>query len=597
MTGAGGSRRVDTNSGGAVSGGGALPLGPILTALVIVFVAMAWDCLVPSGYVWQAGMVAPHSVYVRHSLEVLLPDGQVTMLPGEVVVRQGERVSHRASAVLEAMATRSETRPLPNAIGLLLVVFAAVVVTVTYLARRAPKALETPEQMKLFLVALVFSVVAVKALAVTGASAGVIILFNPLAAAAVLLSLVLGQEVGIAAAICLAPGFGIISGIAGRGAAVTYALLGGMVGALSVSPRRSQRHDIIKAGAAVGIMNASVLLAFNLLSHLPGSEARLEVIYGWSLPGFFNGIVGAIVVIGLVPMLERSFKVTTTTTMQELTSPTRPLLQRLINEAPGTYNHASNVAYLAEDAAKEVGADAALAKAAAYYHDVGKLKRPYFFTENQLGGVNYHDNLSPHLSRLIITSHTKDGVELAKKAGVPTAICDIIQQHHGTDLVSYFYHGAKQQEATKGPVHEHTFRYPGPKPQTKEAAVVMLADAVEAACRSIEKPTPTAIDKMVTKITNDRFVDGQFDECDLTKKDIERIADSLSHNLSGMYHSRISYPDEDELFQKRAERSSADGAPSPSNGGAAEANGGATNGGAANGGESVPGTPEEAARQ
>ncbi len=547
----GSGRRSDSNAG--KGGQKRLPLLPIFVTFLVVFLGLAWDCLAPTKGSWKANSIAAQDVFVKEPISFHWKGKEFKLLTGEVVVRRGSRISSRSAAILSKLQKEQEKRPLPNIFGILIILLALTTVSAVYVARRAPKSLESRERLLLFLVAPCAAVLSIKSLILAGAEPGVLILLNPIPATTILLSLVLDQEMGVAAVVFLAPIFGLLSGIYGRGTALTYALLGGVIGALSVSPRRSQRHDILKAGTAVGVLNATVLLAYNLLDHLPGSLANYEAIYGWCLPGFFNGVISAILVVGVVPLLERSFKVTTTTTMQELTSPSRPLLQRLINEAPGTYHHSTNVAYLAEGAAKEVGADAALAKAAAYYHDVGKLKRPYFFTENQMGGVNYHDNLSPHLSKLIITSHTKDGAELAKKAKLPAPIRDIIVQHHGTDLVHFFYHGAKQKEG-KGAVEEHTFRYPGPKPQTKEAAVVMLADAAEAACRSLEKPAPTAIEKMVTKITNDRFVDGQFDECELTKKDIERIADSLSHNLSGMYHSRISYPEEDELLAKKVEK-------------------------------------------
>ena len=217
----------------------------------------------------------------------------------------------------------------------------------------------------------------------------------------------------------------------------------------------------------------------------------------------------------MVPLFEKSFEVTTVSTLQQLADPSQPLMRRLISEAPGTYHHSLNVANLAEAAVKVIGGSSDLARAGAMYHDIGKLKRPLFFSENQHGGVNYHDNISPHLSRLIITSHRKDGIEMAEKEGLPESICDIIAQHHGTDLVSYFFYGAKQSEKKgeqKGETTEQSFRYPGPKPQTIEAAIVMLADSCEAATRSLENPTSGAINKLVTKITNDRYINGQFDE-------------------------------------------------------------------------------------
>ncbi|MBI3890037.1 MAG: HDIG domain-containing protein, partial [Candidatus Wallbacteria bacterium] len=250
------------------------------------------------------------------------------------------------------------------------------------------------------------------------------------------------------------------------------------------------------------------------------------------------------VVLGMMPLLENSFNVITTTKLQELLNPNHPLLAKLIREAPGTYHHSVNVAALAEAAAEEVGADPVLAKVAAYYHDLGKTKRPYFFIENQIGGVNYHDNLSPHLSRLIIHSHTKDGVEIAKKFSIPKCITDVMLEHHGTDLVAYFFHRARQDgDPASGDVEEQTFRYSGPKPQTREAAIVMMCDGVEAASRTLKKPTPANVEALVTKILNDHFADGQFNECDITKRDLELIQARISKTLTSMFHNRISYPE------------------------------------------------------
>ncbi|MEM5770570.1 MAG: HDIG domain-containing metalloprotein, partial [Bacillota bacterium] len=221
--------------------------------------------------------------------------------------------------------------------------------------------------------------------------------------------------------------------------------------------------------------------------------------------------------------------------------PNQPLLQRMLIEAPGTYHHSIVVGNLAEAAADSIGADPVLVRVGAYYHDIGKLKRPYFFIENQLGD-NPHDKIAPSLSTLIVISHIKDGVELATEHQIPQMIIDIIRQHHGTMLVSYFYQRVVETEHG-GSIIEEDFRYEGPKPQTKEAALVMLADCVEATVRSLSKPTVNRIEAAVRKLVRERLNDGQLDECGLTLKDLNTIGDVFIRVLTGIFHSRIEYPE------------------------------------------------------
>ncbi len=243
-----------------------------------------------------------------------------------------------------------------------------------------------------------------------------------------------------------------------------------------------------------------------------------------------------------LPVFERVFGVITDLSLLELANLDHPLLKRLLEEAPGTYNHSMYVGILAESAAKEVGANPILAKVGGYFHDIGKLKNPKYFIENTMG-MSMHVKLSPNMSRLIIISHVKDGVELARKYGLPKCVVDIIEQHHGTSLISYFYHKAKQMDED---VDESLYRYPGPKPRSKEAAIVMLADCVEAATRSLDDPTPSKIKNLVASIINGIFMDGQLDECDLTFKDVKKIQEVFVKMLISFYHKRIKYPDQEK---------------------------------------------------
>ncbi|MDX9912714.1 MAG: HDIG domain-containing protein [Phycisphaerales bacterium] len=269
---------------------------------------------------------------------------------------------------------------------------------------------------------------------------------------------------------------------------------------------------------------------------------QLAIDMGWAAAGPM--IVGGIVLF-ILPVVERAFDIVTGMTLIELRDPKQPLLRRMQVRAPGTYNHSLNVASIAESAADAIGADGLLTYVGALYHDIGKMSKPEYFVENQSGGPNKHDKLSPAMSLLVIVGHVKDGVEMAREEGLPRTIIHFIEAHHGTTLVEYFYHRARQAAedagAKDGP-EEIDYRYPGPKPQRKEVAIVMLADTVESATRSMSDPTPARIDQLVRTIANKRLLDGQFDECDLTLKELHAIVESISKTVASIYHGRIAYP-------------------------------------------------------
>jgi putative nucleotidyltransferase with HDIG domain len=252
------------------------------------------------------------------------------------------------------------------------------------------------------------------------------------------------------------------------------------------------------------------------------------------------------VVLGILPFIEKTFRITTSMTLLELADASQPLLRRLALDAPGTYNHSYQVATLAEEAAEAIGANALLCRVASYYHDIGKIHKADYFVENQAGGENRHLNLSPSVSLLIIIGHVKDGVELAREYNLPTSITPFIQQHHGTTLVEFFYHQARTRQNPEGEdrpeISEMQYRYPGPKPRTREIAIVMLADAAESACRAMGDPAPARIEQLVHDLAMKRLLDGQFDDCDLTMRQLEQVEKSLMKTLLGIYHGRIAYP-------------------------------------------------------
>ncbi|MDQ0254358.1 putative nucleotidyltransferase with HDIG domain [Evansella vedderi] len=296
---------------------------------------------------------------------------------------------------------------------------------------------------------------------------------------------------------------------------------------------------ILQAGLFVGGLNVLVIASFLLLKS--GQYGWMEI--GLNL-GFaaLSGFVAAVLTLGLLPFLEAGFGVLSATKLIELSSPNHPLLRKILLEAPGTYHHSVFVANLAEGACESVGANGLLARVGAYYHDLGKTKRPHFFIENQMKIDNPHDKISPQLSKTIIIAHPYDGADLLREYRLPKEIIGIAEQHHGTTLLKYFYHKANQESDKSIP--EEEFRYPGPKAQTKEAAIVGIADCVEAAVRSMNKPTPAKIETLVKKIINDRLEDGQFDECDITLKELSIVAKSICETLQGTFHTRIEYPEE-----------------------------------------------------
>jgi len=313
-------------------------------------------------------------------------------------------------------------------------------------------------------------------------------------------------------------------------------LVGSVVGIFAMAGRQ-ERTVFFRAGGAIGVANCYTLIAFALLD---GNTATLAADL---VGGVVNGLMVAILATGLLPLLEHPFGRTTVFTLLELSNLNEPILKHLVLSAPGTYHHSIMVGTLAEAAAEAVGANALLCRVGAYYHDIGKTRHPTYFIENYADAGTRHEKLAPSLSRAIVMSHIKEGIEIAREHGLPETLVDMIPQHHGTRLVSFFYQRAKEAaDPELQAVKEEDYRYPGPKPQTREAAILMLADAVEAATHTLTDPTPARIRGAVQKIINAIFVDGQLDECDLTLRDLHVIANSFVRILTGFFHQRIDYP-------------------------------------------------------
>lgn len=381
----------------------------------------------------------------------------------------------------------------------------------------------------LFLICLVVTIILILARYLYPFYEGLVI---PVFVGTLLLSILLNVEVAVIINCVLTISISLMT--KGEYKFLYMGLICGALSAFLVS-KANQRSRLSMNGVLLGLINVVFIVCLNFFV-----KSDLKTILTESLVVFLNGMVSMVLTIGLLPLFESVFDIVTPLKLLEITNPNHPLLKRLLIEAPGTYHHSLMVGNLAENATEDLGGNALLARAGAYFHDVGKLKRPDLFKENQLAD-NPHDRMAPNLSTLIITSHTKDGLEIAAKHKLPQAVKDIIKQHHGTTLVAYFYH--KATKAENSDVKQEDFRYEGPKPQTKEAAVVMLADTVEAAVRSMTDRTEAKIETLIRKLIKDKLDDGQLDNCQLTLNDLDKIANSFMRVLSGYFHAREQYPE------------------------------------------------------
>jgi cyclic-di-AMP phosphodiesterase PgpH len=357
----------------------------------------------------------------------------------------------------------------------------------------------------------------------------------PFAFAAIVISIVLSPQIASLSAVIVSLFAGFL--LDNSFVFFSFSFISAIVATQEVRYTR-QRSAIIRAGIIVATVNALLVLSLYLIT---GDAFKIETVYSMAF-GMVGGVLSAVLATGIIPIIEIIFNYTTDIKLLELADLNQPVLHELLIAAPGTYHHSILVGVLAEAAAEAINADPLLARVCAYYHDIGKIKKPLYFVENQKGGENKHDRLTPSMSSLIITTHVKDGIEIARQHRIGRIIQDIIAQHHGTSIITYFYQKAREMQDDDQPVSDKDFRYPGPKPQTKEAGIVMLADAVQATSKTLTDPSPSRIQGMVQRIINNIFVDGQLDECELKLKDLHLIAESFNRILNGIFHARIDYP-------------------------------------------------------
>lgn len=481
-----------------------------------------------------------------------------TVKKGQVLVRKGDVVTAEQIYAMEELGLHRGSVSELRIFGLAIFVLVVMGLIIGYLYKFSPNVFANDSHMVLLGLIILLTLLFGKAAHIYSDFVA------PIAAGALLTAILIDTRLGIFISVALAVMFGVI--VENDLRAVAVALIGSLTGVYSVS-KMNHGYSLTRTGLWIAALNFVTIASTGFLEQLGGKQILLQ-----GIQGAVSGIASAVITIGFLPYLENTFKITTPVKLMELANPSNPLLQRLLLDAPGTYHHSILVGNLAETAADHIGADPVTVRVGAYYHDIGKIKRPYFFIENLTDADNPHDKIAPSLSTLIVTSHIKDGVDLCRDYKLPQPIIDIVQQHHGTMLVSYFYRRATETEHSEC-IIEADFRYEGPRPQSKEAALVMLADACEAAVRSLSRPNVNRIESTVRKIIRERLHDGQLDDCNLTLRDLNIIGDVFIRVLSSMFHSRIEYPDALKELERRKAKNGNSAKQSCGKDGAGEAEG------------------------
>ncbi|MDZ7265764.1 MAG: HDIG domain-containing protein [candidate division KSB1 bacterium] len=512
------------------------------------------------GYQIVTSFVTPNLFFEQLETEARInealarvPLARGSVLENEKIIESHEKITREhiqklnslAGALVERkMSEGPLARLLPTA-GKLLMTVLSLTVLIVFL--RYWRAAVYEDISRVILIALILLLVVFLAHAVRRMSESEFLI--PYALAPMLLTIFFDARLAFVGTTALAILLGSLRG--NEFAATFLCIIVGMASILSVRKVRS-RTWIFKAFLFLGLAYILAASALAFLLHSPGSRLSGNI-----LSGLLSAAVTPILTYGMMIIFEYLFDITTDATLLELSDLNRPLLRELAVRAPGTYHHSIVVGTLSEAAAEAIGANSLLARVGAYYHDIGKLEKPEYFVENQRGGKNPHDKLAPTMSRLIIINHVKRGIEIAESNGLPRELRDFIPQHHGTNLISYFYRKA-QERNNESEIQETSFRYPGPKPQTKETGIVMLADGVEAAARSLREPSVSRIRALVSQIIAQRFTAGELDECPLTLRDLNQIKESFERTLTGIFHGRLQYPGGTEKSSETESEDSSD---------------------------------------
>ncbi len=477
----------------------------------------------------------------REAARKRVPPQMRTLEAGEIILRAGDVVTAEDLEALEALGLRQVG---PSRLDILQAALFVLLVAVTlgaYLYRLTPEFWRERRWSPLLATVMLGFVILARILVPSQTLRPFIF---PMAAMAMLLAALLDLRLSILATISLGLFVGYLSN--GSLELMTYLILGSLVGAFTLG-RGERLSTFVWAGLSVALVSLATLLIFRL----PTGPLDTPTLLQLTAVAIANGSLSASLTLISFFLLSSIFGITTSLQLMELSRPTHPLLRQLLLKAPGTYHHTILVSNLGERAAEAVGADPLLTRVGAYYHDIGKTLRPYFFIDNQMDGINPHDRLDPYTSAQIIISHVKDGLEMARKYRLPARLRSFIAEHHGTTMVSYFYHKALEQAGEDGTVDESAFRYPGPRPRSKETAIIMLADSCESAVRAAHPASRDEIDHIVRKIIQQRLLDGELDESDLTLRDLDRIRQAFVSTLQGIHHPRIQYPE--EIRAERAE--------------------------------------------
>lgn len=479
----------------------------------------------------------------REELLASIPKHKGLVLKGEEIVEKDQIISHSELEKLSSLASSEVKWSFKDnrwefvllVIGRMIFVFSMILILLIFLYIFKRELLFDTSKLLMITILILTEVLLAYLIVFQWQLSEYLV---PVALTSLLLTILLGVETGLIVTFILSFLLGMMHNFNLNFALVS--LVSGSVAAYSV---REVTHRYKFYRPMLYVCFVYVVLIFLMESLKFSHTPKIIELCGY---GIFNGFFSTVLTMGLLPMFESLFNITTDITLLELSDLNNPLLKRLALVAPGTYHHSIVIGNLAEAAAKSLGANTLLARVGAYYHDIGKMEKPEYFVENQMGFKSKHEKLTPSMSALILESHVKEGVEMAKKAKLPKQLIDLMKEHHGTTVMNYFYNKALEQGASEEVKDE--FRYPGPKPQSKEAAILMLADAVEAASRTLEDPKSSRIKAVVKRIIMDKFESGELDECDLTLKDLHVIEESFVPILIGVFHPRVDYP---ELVEER----------------------------------------------
>ncbi|MEK6698673.1 MAG: HDIG domain-containing metalloprotein [Nitrospirota bacterium] len=522
----------------------------LVTAMLLAFVVLPRIPLLQKGDIVTKDISAPYTLYIEYQT----PEQTIIAYKvnkGDVIVEAGRRVSEKSARILAEIARREGIGTKSHAfLGLTTLILILFFLFYQHIKRYRPQIIT--DTRKLFLLAFLLLVTVIVSQFTKyvfsligdplGVDASTVGFALPVAGGAMLVTLLFDLHLALGFSFIIS----ILLGVLFRGDPFMpiYYFVGSTVAALCVIQCK-KRTAVLRAGALTGLFNLIAIASIDLYK----GEWMSHGLYDLGA-GLFGAFMVSMLVSLLLPFYEAMFDIATDIKLLELMDPNQPLLKELVYKSPGTYHHSILIGNLAEAAAEAIGENPLLARVGAYYHDIGKIRKPEYFIENQRPSENKHDRLTPSMSSLIIASHVKDGVEVAREHKLPGTVIDIIQQHHGTSLITYFYQKAKDlYPFTK--ISEEDYRYPGPRPRTKVAAIVMLADAVEAASRTLEDPTPQRIQALTNSVITRIFLDDQFSKCDLTLRNLREIAKSFNLILNGIFHHRIHYPGMDLAGEKK----------------------------------------------